>query len=143
MISCEDSPFGSKNANGYYITRRKHNGPNILIHRMVWERHNGLIPKGIFVCHICDNPSCINITHLFLGTNSDNMKDMYAKGRGNNFKGENNPIAKLNYRKVDEIRVLLDTKLTQAEIAERYAVDRTLISLIKNNKIWKQEKLNK
>ncbi len=50
--------------------------------RVAWELLNGPIPKGMLVCHKCDNRPCINIDHLFLGTHKDNAKDMIQKGRG-------------------------------------------------------------
>lgn len=50
-------------------------------HRWIWTQVYGDIPKGLYVCHTCDNKKCINPEHLFLGTQLDNMKDMYAKGR--------------------------------------------------------------
>lgn len=50
-------------------------------HRKAWEDEHGPIPPGMKVLHRCDNPPCVNVDHLFLGTQADNIADMIAKGR--------------------------------------------------------------
>ena len=51
----------------------------IMTHRFAWELEHGSIPEGLNVCHDCDNPPCVNVGHLFLGTQADNLDDMLNK----------------------------------------------------------------
>lgn len=50
-------------------------------HRVAWELHNGPIPDGLEICHTCDTRLCVRVSHMFLGTRSDNIRDCVAKGR--------------------------------------------------------------
>ena len=66
---------------GYGVLCCGRRGLNRRAHRVAWEITNGPIPEGLYVCHSCDNPSCVRPAHLFLGTQSHNMSDMWRKER--------------------------------------------------------------
>lgn len=71
--------------NGYasfIVGSRSTNRGSVPAHRVAWILTRGSIPEDAFVLHRCDNRGCVNPQHLFLGTHSDNMQDMLAKGRG-------------------------------------------------------------
>src|SRR6266853_2023399 len=71
--------LGALSSRGYAKINVRDN--NKLASRVMWSEINGKIPEGLFVCHSCDNPKCINPNHLWLGTAYDNVMDMYKKGR--------------------------------------------------------------
>jgi hypothetical protein len=108
------------------------NGKKTLLSRLMYKLHYGEIPNEFYVCHKCDNPSCVNPEHLFLGTQKDNMVDMKKKDRS----GVKH-LTKLNAEKVREIRGLLaETNLNQKQIAEMFGIDQSIISRIKSDKRW-------
>ena len=86
--------------------RIMHNGKYIGAHRAAWITWIGKIPTGLCVCHKCDNGSCINPKHLFLGTHKENIADMYIKGRDKTPRGESSYLSKLTTEDVIKIRNL-------------------------------------
>ncbi|MCP4990225.1 MAG: HNH endonuclease [Colwellia sp.] len=120
---------GATNKLGYGIIR---NGSKMqYAHRYAYEQLNGLVPDGVFICHRCDNTSCCNSDHLFIGDHQDNMDDMVNKGRQAN--GERNGNAKLI--ETDVIAIRADTRL-QREIAVDYGVGKSTIGKVKMRKLW-------
>ena len=102
-----------------------------LAHRAAYFDKHGVIPDGMLVCHRCDNPSCINTDHLYLGTDFDNMKDKVHKKRHSY--GSKSPVAKLTEKQVIMIRS--DNRL-QTEIAKDYGISKGAVSAIKVRKNW-------
>lgn len=114
-------------------------GGNGLAHRVAWEIANGAIPDGLQVLHRCDNKLCVNVAHLWLGTQAENIADMDTKGRGNRViaDGEANGLAKLSTVDVLEIRRAYDAgEATQVQLAERYRVGQSTISSIVLRRTW-------
>lgn len=110
-----------------------------LAHRLAWRIHFGEIPVGIFVCHHCDEPSCVNPRHLFLGTHADNMADMMAKGRHSHASrnsGEENPHAKLNGIDVQLIRRARAAGLRASEIARDFGICTRHVRSIVSRQYW-------
>lgn len=107
-----------------------------LAHRVAFALANGPIPSEQCVCHRCDNPSCCNPDHLFLGSQSENVTDMWKKGRAYDRTGSKNSSAKLTEDDVREIRRLKAEGAVQADLAKRFGVSTVAISLIVLRKKW-------
>ena len=128
-----------------------------LAHRVAWVIANGEILDNLHVLHHCDNPSCVNPSHLFLGTELDNARDKEMKGRGNHARGnrsarythpestargECHGMSKLTWENVREIRRRYkwggiggdDLKTLSLE----FEVDASVIHDVVRNKTWKE-----
>ena len=96
------------------------------------------------VLHKCDVPDCVRPSHLFLGTQADNIADMDRKGRRKTApcahpfkKGQKNPMAKLRDFDILNIRATYGNgRISQQTIAKQYGVSQTLVGLIVRKKIW-------
>lgn len=91
-------------------------------HRISWEINVGPIESGRSVCHSCDNPSCVNPRHLFVGTHAENMHDMRDKLRGKS------PRSKLTDSDVVRAIQLKAEGWTNTKIAEEFGVKQPAIS---------------
>lgn len=111
-------------------------------HRVSYEMHKGKIPEGMFVCHSCDNPLCVNPDHLWVGTAIDNNADRHAKGRSNGGTdgpkqpaiGAKNPNSKLTEKQVMEI--YRDPR-SYTKISKDYGVRHAAVWRIKKKKTWR------
>lgn len=119
---------------GYACGGRK-DGKIQLAHRAAWMKYFGPIPAGMNVCHHCDNRRCVNIAHLFLGTQRDNMRDASNKGRLRGINaGEKHGMHKLTSQDVTDI---IKMEGTQKEIAALFGIDQSQVSNIKRRKYWR------
>lgn len=98
-------------------------------HRFAYELVHGEIPKGMYVCHKCDTPLCVNPDHLFVGTHHDNMRDMVQKKRSFIGRGENKiGLSKLTNQQAQQIRLM---QISQSKIAALFGVSQSTIGRIK------------
>lgn len=111
--------------------RFTHDGKARSAHRWIYEQVHGKLRDDIDVMHKCDNPPCVEIRHLTIGTRTDNIQDAVSKGRV--LAGERHPGAKLTVPFVREIRRLYGSgNFTQRELAEQFGVSPSTISSIVN-----------
>lgn len=106
-------------------------GVTLKAHRVAWTEAHGQIAAGLCVLHRCDNPPCINVDHLFLGTQGDNARDRVAKGR--HARGERAGGAKLS---VAQVRVIRADKRKLRVLAKEYGVAESAISNVRQGRRW-------
>lgn len=114
-------------------------------HRFSFKHYNGKIPKGMCICHKCDNKLCVNPNHLFLGTQRDNMRDMYNKGRNRKIEtyksGSEHCNAKLTMKEATLIRKMYSKgNYSSRELASRFSISKPVILNIIHNRSYKNGK---
>jgi len=96
------------------------------------------IPEGMSVCHACDNRKCVNPSHLFIGSNYDNVQDRHTKGRDGSAKGQNHGRSKLTNENVYYIRESFSNGLkTRKELCDMFSMSIGMIKNIINGNYWK------
>lgn len=119
---------GAKNKDGYGCFRSEYK----TAHRFIYFHHNPDADKTLSVMHSCDNPACVNIEHLSLGSHKENMNDRDSKGRCR--KGERSGVSKLTER---EVKAIKEDERTIREIADCFGVSSSHVSMIKMGKTWR------
>lgn len=110
---------------------------DLLAHRFSYEVFNGSIPKGSWVLHKCDTPSCVNPEHLFLGNNKINVADKIAKGRHPN--GQKHWKATTTWDVVRKIRSeYVRNIVTAPMLAKKYNLGLSAVELILSNRSWRE-----
>jgi hypothetical protein len=126
---------GLTDHNGYGIIYSTTRPPQriFLAHRIAWELNRSPIPKGVCVLHNCpggDNPLCVNVEHLFLGTQLENIDDMARKGRS--------PNRRLTDEQIRTVRARYAAGgVSQQRLADEFGVHQTCISSIVRGAKWK------
>ena len=127
---------GYRDKDGYgrqYNPRTKRQAP---AHRMAYEQHHGVVLDSTAVVrHTCDNPACVFVGHLVVGTQRDNMQDMVQRGRLGARKGEANNQATLSDDQVEEIRSRLTGRRGElTRLGKEYGVSRVTIANIRDGR---------
>lgn len=105
-------------------------------HRVSWQIHHGAIPEGLFVCHHCDTPICVNPDHLFLGTSGENTRDAVRKNRMNRPFGEESNSVKITSADVMEILRLHESGFNSVQIAAKFPINDQSVRNIIRGKTW-------
>jgi hypothetical protein len=103
-------------------------------HRIAYALQRGPVPAGVQVLHTCDNPPCCNPSHLFLGTQLDNMRDRNSKGRANVARGERAGTATLTN---EQALAIYSASGLYREIAAAFSTTVAVVGKIKHGKTWR------
>ena len=111
-------------------------GRNRVAHRVAWRLAYGSFPDGQVVRHKCDNPRCVNVDHLELGSQADNVADMVERGRQYDRTGENNPKVRLNEVAVRVIRYMAAKGVPHRKLARVHGVHKSTVTAIVRGLSW-------
>ena len=120
----------ARNQSGYPRITYKGKYPHMS--RYLYEKNYGKIPDGLIIRHKCDNPNCINLAHLELGTHKQNAQDCIDRGRQP--VGEKHHCNKLTE---EQAKFILKSDIGPRELGRKYGVAHTTIIRIRQRKKWK------
>lgn len=134
--------MGARNDRGYGVIGNGTRKQGISkAHRIAYELfYFTKLEKGNCICHICDNPACVNPQHLFVGTQADNIADMITKGRNvlpPIRRGKQSKFAKLHDKKIRQIRNLAKDGFSSRKLARKFTVSKTTILQIVKRQSWR------
>lgn len=131
---------GKLNNSGYGCFQKVIDGKKVEVraHRVSYEIWKGEITEGMQVCHTCDNPSCCNPDHLWLGTAKENVQDCVKKGRRLNARKRAVASGKITEEQVIEMRELYRNGTSRKDLEKRYGMSQSQVSGILTYKFWTQ-----
>jgi hypothetical protein len=129
---------GSRHPQGYGLAKRVICEPvEPRAHRRAWIIANGPIPDGMLVLHDCDNPCCVNVDHLSLGTDADNSDDMYSRRRNVNLSGAEHARSKFSPEDVLRVKEAHKFGARPVDLCRIYGVSDAAVHNILSGKSWK------
>jgi hypothetical protein len=131
--------MGKKTRGGYgrFLLNVSQNFREVYASRVAYKIAHKNLPNTHFVCHTCDNPTCCNPAHLYLGTYTDNCNDKMIRHRHNCGRGETQGSSKLKEYQVLEIRKRVENGETQRSLCKEYNIDDATINHVVKRRSWK------
>jgi hypothetical protein len=129
FLTCKGGIFGANHRYGqFWVSRTSY----FQAHRLMFSMYNEMeVPAGMFVCHSCDYPLCVNPDHLWLGTPKDNLQDSHKKGR------KKPPAFFMRKLSNEQVRLIRNSLTSAVQLARKFGVDPSAISLVRSRRTYR------